>query len=49
MGTEYILTEDDKPGPDASLAEDIIQLSLLTAGKQSAPVDIEWAREHHNF
>ncbi|MGX1163480.1 hypothetical protein FBY31_4396 [Arthrobacter sp. SLBN-100] len=50
MGTDYILTEDDKPGPNASLAEDIIELSLLTAGPESTgPVDTEWAQEHHNF
>ncbi|MFJ6376294.1 hypothetical protein ACIQH9_11290 [Pseudarthrobacter oxydans] len=49
MGTEYILTEDDQPGPNPSLAEDVIELSLLTADQQGGPVDIEWAQEHHNF
>lgn len=49
MGTEYILTEDDQPGENPSLAEDIIELSLLTAGQSNNPVDIGWAQEHHNF
>lgn len=49
MATEYILTEDDKPGDNASLAEDIIELSLLTAGEPGAPLDVAWAQEHHNF
>lgn len=50
MGTEYILTEDDQPGPNPSLAEDVIELSMLTAAdKPGGPVDIEWAQEHHNF
>ncbi|WP_427118102.1 hypothetical protein [Pseudarthrobacter scleromae] len=49
MGTEYILTEDDKPAEDASLAEDIIELQLLTAGEKTGPVDTAHAQEHHNF
>lgn len=49
MATDYILTEDDKPGENASLAEDTIELSLLTAGEPQAPVDVAWAQEHHNF
>lgn len=49
MATDYILTEDDKPGDDASLAEDIVELSLLTATDSGASVDIAWAQEHHNF
>jgi hypothetical protein len=49
MATEYILTEDDKPGDNASLAEDIIELSLLTAGEPGVPVDVAWAQDHHNF
>jgi len=49
MATDYTLTEDDKPGDNASLAEDIIELSLLTAGESGVPVDIAWAQEHHNF
>ncbi|UKA77633.1 hypothetical protein [Arthrobacter sp. FW306-07-I] len=49
MATDYILTEDDLPGDDASLAEDIMELSLLTADESGVPVDIAWAQEHHNF
>lgn len=49
MGTEYILTGDDKPAPDASAAEDILELRLLTAGEPTGPVDYTHAQEHHNF
>lgn len=49
MGTEYILTDDDKPDANASLAEDIIELQLLTAGEHTGPVDTAHAQEHHNF
>ena len=49
VGAEYILTDDDKPAEDASLAEDIIELQLLTAGEETGPVDTAHAQEHHNF
>jgi hypothetical protein len=49
MGTEYILTEDDKPAPDASLAEDLVELQLLTAGDKTGPVDHIQAQDHHNY
>jgi hypothetical protein len=49
VGTEYILTEDDRPTADASLAEDIIELQLLTAGEKKGPIDVAHAQEHHNF
>lgn len=49
MGTEYVLTDDDKPSPDASLAEDLIELQLLTAGEKTGPIDAGTAQEHHNF
>ncbi|WP_142059499.1 hypothetical protein [Pseudarthrobacter sp. B4EP4b] len=49
VGHEYILTEDDQPAADASLAEDIIELQLLTAGQVTGPVDVGHAQEHHNF
>jgi hypothetical protein len=48
MATDYVLTEDDQPGENASLAEDIIELTLLTA-ESTVRVDIAWAQEHHNF
>jgi hypothetical protein len=47
MGTEYILTEDDKPTPDASFLEDLIELQLLTAGEPLGPVDFTHTQEHH--
>lgn len=49
MGTEYILTDDDKPDADPSLAEDVIELRLLTAGEPIGPANIGWAQEHHNL
>ena len=49
VGTAYILTDDDKPADDASLAEDIIELQLLTAGEETGPVDTAHAQEHHNL
>jgi hypothetical protein len=49
MGTEYVLTEDDRPAEDASLVEDIVELRLLTAGDTTGPVDHVHAEEHHNF
>ena len=49
MGTEYILTDDDKPAADPSLVEDTIELRLLTAGETTGPANIGWAKEHHNL
>jgi hypothetical protein len=49
MGTEYILTDDDKPAAEPSLAEDVIELRLLTAGDPTGPANIGWAQEHHNL
>lgn len=49
LGTEYVLTDDDKPAPDASLAEDMVELQLLTAGVKTGPIDSGTARDHHNF
>lgn len=49
MGTEYILTEDDKPAPDASVLEDLIELQLLTAGEPLGPVDFTHTQEHHEL
>lgn len=52
MSTENTRTEDERPA-DPSSAEDVIELSLLTAGETTGettgPVDTEWAQEHHNF
>jgi hypothetical protein len=49
MGTDYILTDDDKPAAEPSLAEDVIELRLLTAGEPTGPANISWAQEHHNL
>jgi hypothetical protein len=49
MGTEYILTDDDKPGAEPSPAEDVIEIRLLTAGEPTGPADTGWAQEHHNL
>ncbi|MFC8411782.1 hypothetical protein [Arthrobacter sp. NPDC057259] len=49
MSHEFTMTEDDARSARPSLAEDIIELSLLTAGQKIGPVDTEWAQEHHNF
>jgi hypothetical protein len=35
----FHMTEDDAVAPDASLLEDILELSLLTAGPVVGPVD----------
>ncbi|MFM9432939.1 hypothetical protein [Arthrobacter sp. MP_2.3] len=49
MGTEYVLTDDDRPAEDANLIEDIVELRLLTAGDKTSPVDHVYAEDHHNF
>jgi hypothetical protein len=48
MGTEYVLTEADRPAEDASLVEDIVELQFLTAGDGTGPVDHIHAEDHHN-
>jgi len=49
MGTDYILTDDDKPAAEPSLAEDVIEIRLLTAGEPTGLANIGWAQEHHNL
>ena len=49
MGTDYILTDDDKPAAEPSLAEDVIEIRLLTAGEPPGPATIGWAQEPHNL
>ncbi|MGP0225307.1 hypothetical protein [Paenarthrobacter sp. NCHU4564] len=39
MADEIRTTEADTVAPDASPAEDILELSLLTAGPNTGPVD----------
>jgi hypothetical protein len=42
MGSEFIMTEDDKRPENPSAAEDILELRLLTAGPETGPVDVSW-------
>lgn len=39
MADQFRMTEDDTVAPDASPLEDILELSLLTAGPITGPVD----------
>ncbi|MEV7458208.1 hypothetical protein ACIQGM_21510 [Pseudarthrobacter sp. NPDC092200] len=39
MADQYRMTEDDTVAPDASPLEDLLELSLLTAGPATGPVD----------
>ncbi|WP_181405878.1 hypothetical protein [Pseudarthrobacter phenanthrenivorans] len=39
MADQFRMTEDDTVAPDASPLEDILELSLLTAGPVTGPVD----------
>ena len=39
MADQFRMTEDDTVSPDASPLEDILELSLLTAGPAAGPVD----------
>lgn len=39
MADHFRMTEDDTVPPDASPLEDILELSLLTAGPAAGPVD----------
>jgi hypothetical protein len=40
MGTEFIMTEDDARPENASVLEDVLELSLLTIGPGHGPVDV---------
>lgn len=48
MGTEYVLTEADRPAEDGSLVEDIVERQLLTTGHRTGPVDHIHAEDQHN-
>jgi hypothetical protein len=39
VADHFRMTEDDTVAPDASPLEDILELSLLTAGPVTGPVD----------
>jgi hypothetical protein len=47
MSHDYILTEDDNPAADASPAEDILELQLLTQEKGIGAIDLVNAKDHH--
>jgi hypothetical protein len=40
MGTEFSMTEDDSPPENASVLEDVLELSLLTIDPGHGPVDV---------
>jgi hypothetical protein len=40
MGSEFIMTQDDKRPGNPSAAEDILELRLLTAGPRTGPADV---------
>ncbi|WP_017200347.1 hypothetical protein [Arthrobacter sp. M2012083] len=44
---EFRMTEADTLAPDASPAEDVLELRLLTAGPVTGPVD--WPMEDHRL
>ncbi|MHC6232034.1 hypothetical protein ACX5I6_21100 [Arthrobacter sp. MMS24-T111] len=45
MSHEYILTDDDAAPPDATHAQDVLELSMLTMPQAGAPiVDISWEK-----
>jgi len=39
MADNFRMTDEDTAGPEASFIEDILELSLLTAGPVTGPVD----------
>ena len=45
MSHEYILMDDDAASADATHAQDLLELSMLTMPQPSAPiVDISWEK-----
>jgi hypothetical protein len=45
MSHEYILTDEDAAPADATQAQDILELSMLTMPQPSAPIaDISWEK-----
>ena len=48
MAEPFRMTEDDTVSPDASPLEDILELSLLTAGPATGPVDRP-RKDHRHF
>ncbi|WP_285244534.1 hypothetical protein [Pseudarthrobacter sp. fls2-241-R2A-127] len=39
MADKFRMTDEDTAGPAASFIEDILELSLLTAGPATGPID----------
>ncbi|WP_442546141.1 hypothetical protein ACSBOX_21665 (plasmid) [Arthrobacter sp. KN11-1C] len=48
MGAHFTMTADDFPAEQASAVEDILELSLLTAGQPGAVTDISWDEHPHD-
>ncbi|MFJ6358691.1 hypothetical protein [Pseudarthrobacter oxydans] len=48
MADQYRMTEDDTVAPDASPLEDLLELSLLTAGPATGPVD-QPRKDHRDY
>ncbi|WP_171983430.1 hypothetical protein [Arthrobacter sp. SRS-W-1-2016] len=48
MGADFTMTADDFPVEHASAAEDILELSLLTAGESGTVTDISWDEHPHD-
>jgi hypothetical protein len=45
MSHEYILTDDDAAPADATYAQDVLELSMLTMPQPGAPiVDFSWEK-----
>jgi len=45
MSHDYILTDDDAAAADATHAQDILELSMLTMPQAGAPiVDVSWEK-----
>ncbi|MGO4587003.1 hypothetical protein AB4Z38_24440 [Arthrobacter sp. 2RAF6] len=47
MGADFTMTADDFPAAHASAIEDILELSLLTAGQPGTVTDITWDEHPH--
>ena len=46
MAAGFRMTDDDRVGPDASLAEDLLELSLLTVEDRGLGA-VDWAEGDH--
>ena len=48
MSHDFVLTEDDAPSGNTH-AEDVLELSLLTADQETSVVDISWENNPQDF